>query len=802
MKKLLKMNFINAPKVSHFKLLVSVLIIFFGKFSSELSAADSKWIEAPGNSSVISHRVPGSGDNFYQLPVTEPFEYLKLDEFPFAGYEPAIITDCLPVGIETQPVGNNLCTASGSASFNVVANGTFPFTYQWQYFNGSIWVNAENGTPAGALYTGVNTETLNVSGIITTGSFQYQCYITNCSGANNAITNTVSLTVNDTPTAPVEESIIQPTCSIVTGSIVLSGLPSGNWTINPGNHLGSGTSATISGIAAGTYNFTVTNVSGCTSDASGDMLIIAHAAAPIAKAGFDATFTGTPILIGAALNGPGSIKWSPAAGLNDTSFAQPLASPLTTTTYTLTVDNNGCSATDAVTITLGNPGHMINGKTIYAARASSGSYGNFPTYNCMQYNISNVIVILKNYPAGTEVARDTSDVLGKYEFTNVLDGNYMLSYNKYTADTMQWGNDVNAADVALLMYLIGVDTLADPSRCFSAKYKGAADIDNDGSINVIDVARLKSKIGAPYQVIKNFPKGNWDDLNTIITVAGSDVTINLETICNGDYNASSSKYRDSLTTWGFAKSLPVGIVVTSEEYITTSNPSYFEVPLKINSKMDDFSALGLELNYPNSDYKLVNAYMPGVVNKTKSVKINPTMEEIITNDNDLLVTDENGVIRVVYATTSHYDVAANDEMIILGFRSLKNMDPGELDFNLSGTGVISNQYGEENDEAYLTMPKIFVQGNNTGAGFELAGYPNPFKGETTITYNLPEAGTVKINIYNAIGELVSELMNETQSTGKYAVKFSPENLPEGMYTFKLEYEGPDNSQCLNLKMIH
>jgi len=566
MKKLLKMNFINAHKVSHFKLLVSVLIIFFGKFSSELSAADSRRIGDSGNKSVISHRVPGSGDNFYLLPVTKPFEYLNLDEFPFAGYEP----------VET-------------------------------------------------VYAEIST-------------------------SKNS--------------------------------------------------------------------------------------------------------------------------------------------------------NNGCIATDEIPITLLDPGHMIYGKTIYAARANSSSYGIIPTYNSMQYIIKDVIVILKNSSTGAEIARDTSDALGQYQFTNVSDGNYLLSYAKYAEDTMQMGNDINVADVALIMYLIGVDTLADPSRCFSAKYKGAADVDNNGFINVIDVSRIKSKIGAPYQVIKNFPKGNWDDLNTQITVAGSDVNINLETICNGDYNASSTKYRDSITSWSGAKSLSAGIVISSEEHITTSNPSYFEVPLKINSKMADFSALGLELSYPNNDYKLVNAYMPGVVNITKNVKINPTMEEIVTNNNDLLVTDENGVIRVVYATTSHYDVAANDEMIVLGFRSLKNMDPGELDFNLTGTGVISNQYGEENDEAYLTMPKIFVQGNITNAGFDLAGYPNPFNSEATITYNLPEAGTVKINVYNAIGGLVSELINETQESGKYSVKFSPEKLPEGLYTFKLEYTGSDSSQCLNLKMIH
>jgi hypothetical protein len=45
-----------------------------------------------------------------------------------------------------------------------------------------------------------------------------------------------------------------------TGSVVLSGLPaSGTWTINPGGYTGAGTTTTISGLAADTYNFTVSN---------------------------------------------------------------------------------------------------------------------------------------------------------------------------------------------------------------------------------------------------------------------------------------------------------------------------------------------------------------------------------------------------------------------------------------------------------------------------------------------------------------------------------------------------------------
>lgn len=218
--------------------------------------------------------------------------------------------------------------------------------------------------------------------------------------------------------------------------------------------------------------------------------------------------------------------------------------------------------------------------------------------------------------------------------------------------------------------------------------------------------------------------------------------------------------------------------------------------------MNEFSAMGLELTYPDKEFKLVSAYMPKTTDKANAGKINPTLDEIIADDNDLLVTDIDGVIRVVYATTKHFDVDYNDEMIVLGFRALNKPQPGELEFNLAGTGLVADQYGVEDENAYLSMPRLFVQGDDTDAGFEFAGYPNPFSDNATLKYHLPENGLVKIRVYNAIGELVTELVNENQQSGYHTAEFRPENLSAGMYTFRLEFTGANTSKYMVLKLVH
>ncbi len=78
--------------------------------------------------------------------------------------------------------------------------------------------------------------------------------------------------------APTVQSVVQPTVTTPTGSVTLTGLPdSGTWVINPGNISGTGWTTTIMGLnPSTTYNFTVTNASGCTSNASANVVINAQ----------------------------------------------------------------------------------------------------------------------------------------------------------------------------------------------------------------------------------------------------------------------------------------------------------------------------------------------------------------------------------------------------------------------------------------------------------------------------------------------------------------------------------------------
>jgi len=129
--------------------------------------------------------------------------------------------------------------------------------------------------PGGVITTGTGTST-TISGL-EPGTWTYT--VTNASGCtSNPSENILILPAPAVPAAPVIDSTAQPSCTVATGTIYLSGLPAtGTWTLarypGPTITTGTGTTTTVAGLAAATYYFTVANSDGCVSPASANATI-------------------------------------------------------------------------------------------------------------------------------------------------------------------------------------------------------------------------------------------------------------------------------------------------------------------------------------------------------------------------------------------------------------------------------------------------------------------------------------------------------------------------------------------------
>ena len=187
----------------------------------------------------------------------------------------------------TTGVFNNLAANTYSVTAKSSGGCVSPAT--------SVIIKAQPVTPADPILTIVQSTCASSANSITiTNTVAGNSYSTdgvdysNTTGVfNNLAANTYSVTAKSsggcvspatqviikaqpaTPSAPAVGTITQPTCDVPTGSVSLSGLPVGNWTITDTKTTlsvtGNSTFVIMDKLSVGTHTFTVTNDAGCTS---------------------------------------------------------------------------------------------------------------------------------------------------------------------------------------------------------------------------------------------------------------------------------------------------------------------------------------------------------------------------------------------------------------------------------------------------------------------------------------------------------------------------------------------------------
>jgi hypothetical protein len=167
------------------------------------------------------------------------------------------------------------------------------------------------------------------------------------------------------------------------------------------------------------------------------------------------------------------------------------------------------------------------------------------------------------------------------------------------------------------------------------------------------------------------------------------------------------------------------------------------------------------------------------------------------------VTSENGLLGACDFATPQVISESEGEIAIAAYG--ETVTEGELDLNLvfRTKTEIENTFvevteSEVRDGNYAvnqvalpapvqiqTRPEAYALANN---------YPNPFNPATTIKYALPEAAFVSLEIYNVVGQVVSTLVAEQQTAGRYVVQWDATNdnghsLSSGIYFYRLQAGG-------------
>ncbi len=141
------------------------------------------------------------------------------------------------------------------------------------------------------------------------------------------------------------------------------------------------------------------------------------------------------------------------------------------------------------------------------------------------------------------------------------------------------------------------------------------------------------------------------------------------------------------------------------------------------------------------------------------------------------------VIKIGFSSGSDTTIRVMNDVNYQEFVYTFNRQPVSLVFDPNNDIVLK--------QASLILGVANTMNELPGSYSLMQNYPNPFNPVTVIRYSIPqdsrrEMQDVKLVVYNGLGKEVMTLVNENQNAGNYEVTFDGNNLPSGIYIYKLE----------------
>lgn len=258
-------------------------------------------------SQTISNLAPG----IYTCTVTDSTQCTKTVTVPVSSPGPIVLNEVV--------TGNTCDNASGTITLAPTGGTGSGYTYSWS--NGAT--SSSVSGLAGGTYTVTVTDP---NGCTQSGSFSINTVIPLVATSGGNASSCGGDPVNIAVSASGGTTPYSFTWS--------NGAISAAQTVNPN--------------ATTTYSVTVSDADGCTSQATVTVDVTPYPTLSVSPADSICYQSSTQL----TASGATTYSWSPSTGLSDPNIANPVASPLNTTTYVLTAANGSCTATDSVTITV------------------------------------------------------------------------------------------------------------------------------------------------------------------------------------------------------------------------------------------------------------------------------------------------------------------------------------------------------------------------------------------------------------------------------------------------------------------
>ena len=742
---------------------------------------------------------------------------------------------------------------SGSASQTVCQNVAIaPVVYT--VGNGATSAGV-TGLPAGVSGTFTGT-TLTIAGTPTvSGALVYT--VTTTGGSCGAATATGTITVTALPTIALTSGAgtnVQTRCAGVAISNItytiggsatsadVMGLPAG---ISASL---TGTTLTLSGAptAAGTFNYTVTTVGGCSpaATATGTITVTALPTIVLATGSTSQTvcknvaittigFTVGGSATGAGVSGLPTGVSGTFTGTTMTISGTPSVSG--TFNYTVTTTGGSCTAATATgTIT-------VNALPTVVLSSASGTDNQTVIVNNSITNITYTVGgvatggVVTGLPTGvagtftgtTVTISGTPSVSGTFNYTvTTTGGSCTAATTTGTITVNPVTGTVSGYVTYLNTYLTGMNGITVKLRNNTGVVATTATVfdgtGNKGYYLFTGIAAGTYTVTAEYTgawlgnnatdalIVNLNTVGSWPLAGLYATVAD----VNADGLITG-LDALMIKDR----TVGYTTTYPAGdwkftsatvVLVTNATAdlnglcvgdVNGSNVPSFKSASYLNAVEDELMTISVSKTFT---YNIKSDVMADLGAMTLFMNYDPTLfsvDKVNSNIEGLRFRIGDGVVALAWSNTKPLSVNADDVILSLNITAKDVISQATQIFTINSGSEFADPMARRINDFNLKLSPVTTAAGNLE--FSMVNYPNPFKTSTEIVYTIPENSKVKLVITNMFGQQIRTLVNEQQAAGMYKVKVDAADgyLQTGLYLYSIEVEGANATYQKTNKML-
>lgn len=271
-----------------------------------------------------------------------------------------------------------------------------------------------------------------------------------------------------------------------------------------------------------------------------------------------------------------------------------------------------------------------------------------------------------------------------------------------------------------------------------------------------------------------FVGGNWMFSEALIqVVAGQNTTADLQAICMGDVDGSYNP--------GNVRIAP-SVHLENDGELVTSTGKLVKMPIRIETGTQ-LGAMSLVMQYNPSQMQPVALKLTDAQHQAQA-QVNIT----------------EGNISLAWYDLSGW-VVTNDQVIMELEAYIFTESVDQIDLAVGEGSEFADESATPLNNTKLLMPGIRSTSSSVTNVLSLSNYPNPFRHETTVAFELPEASKVKMIVNDVTGRAITELDLGELSAGKHTQLFEGSALSAGVYFCEMHVQGESRQEMAVIRMI-